>query len=369
MTATTEEPGSARSTARTNRAFRLRRRPVGPPTTDDLELVEEEVSELGAGQALVRTCYLSVDPTTRIWMSDYRAYMPPVPLGQVMRGTGVGEVIESRRDDLPAGTLVTGWTGWQEYCLTDDASLLPLQFPFLPLPDPLPAPLSAFAGPLGGTGLTAYVGIDIGRPRLGETVVVSAAAGAVGSIAGQLAKINGARVVGVASGESKCRHVVESLGFDACIDRLGSGWRQQLDEATPDGIDLDFENVGGEVMDHVLMRLNVGGRVVLCGMISSYNSLGEDIPGQKAVSQLLMQRASMQGFLVLDHLDRFGEAAAHLGGLLATGRLRYDETIVEGLEKAPEALTRILEGANVGKMLVHLANPSRSETEGSLTPA
>ncbi len=369
MTATTQEPSTARTTTRTNRAFRLRRRPIGPPTADNLELVEEKLPETGAGQALVRTCYLSVDPTTRIWMSDYRAYMPPVLLGQVMRGTGVGQVIESRRDDLPAGTLVTGWTGWQEYCLTDETDLLPMQFPFLPLPDPLPAPLSAFAGPLGHTGLTAYLGIDIGRPRPGETVVVSAAAGAVGSIAGQLAKINGARVVGIASGEAKCRHVVESLGFDACIDRLGSDWRRQLDEATPDGIDLDFENVGGEIMDHVLMRLNVGSRIVLCGMISSYNSLGGDIPGQQAISQLIMQRASMQGFLVLDHLDRFGEAAAHLAGLLATGRLRYDETIVEGLENAPEALTRILEGTNMGKMLVHLADPVPIGTAGGLTPA
>jgi NADPH-dependent curcumin reductase CurA len=369
MSTTTEKLSTARTTARTNRAFRLRRRPVGPPTGDDLELVEEELPETGTGQALVRTCYLSVDPTSRVWMSDYRAYMPPAPLGQVMRGVGVGQVVESRRDDLPEGTLVTGWPGWQEYCLTDEASLIPLQFPFLPLPDPLPAPLSAFAGPLGHTGLTAYMGIDIGRPRPGETVVVSAAAGAVGSIAGQLAKINGARAVGVASGEAKCRHVVESLGFDACIDRLRSGWRHQLDEATPDGIDLDFENVGGEIMDHVLMRVNVGGRIVLCGMISSYNSLGGDMPGQKAISQLIMQRASMQGFLVLDHLDRFGEAAAHLGGLLATGRLRYDETVVEGLEKAPEAMTRILEGTNVGKVLVHLADPVQIETGGSLTPA
>ncbi|MGY1641885.1 zinc-binding dehydrogenase [Geodermatophilus sp. SYSU D00703] len=264
---------------------------------------------------------------------------------------------------------MTGWPGWQEYCLTDEASLIPLQTPFLPLPDPLPAPLSAFVGPLGHTGLTAYLGIDIGRPRQGETVVVSTAAGAVGSIAGQLAKINGARVVGVASGEPKCRHVVESLGFDACIDRLGSDWRHQLDEVTPDGVDLNFENVGGEIMDHVLMRLNVGGRIVLCGMISSYNGLGGDLPGQKAIPQVIMQRASMQGFLVLDHLDRYGEAAAHLSGLLATGQLRYDETIVDGLEKAPEALTRVLEGTNVGKMLVHLADPVQIGAEGRRTPA
>lgn len=342
---------------RLNHAFRLRRRPEGAPVKDDLEFVEEPVPELNPGQALVRTCYVSADPTSRVWMSDYRSYMPPSPLNEVMRSVGVGQVVESRREDLPEGTLVLGWPGWQEYCVTDEAGLVPLQFPFLPLPDPLPAPLPAFLGVLGHTGLTAYLGIDIGRPRTGETVVVSAAAGAVGSVAGQLAKVCGARVVGITGGPEKCQHVIEELGFDACIDRHAADWRERLDAATPDGIDMDFENVGGEIMDHVLMRINVGARIVLCGMIDIYNQFGPNTPGQRAVMQLVMQRASMNGFLVLDHLDRFNEASAHLAGLLATGRLHYRETILNGLEQAPEAMAQILNGRKVGKMLVRVADP------------
>lgn len=340
---------------RTNRAFRLRSRPHGAPTDTDLELVKEPVPDLAPGQALVRTRYLSVDPTNRVWMSDYRAYMPPAPLGEVMRGIGVGEVVESRRDDLPVGASVFGWTGWQEYVVADDSQLVS---PFTVLPDPLPAPLPAFAGVLGHTGITAYLGVDIGRPTAGETVVVSAAAGAVGSVAGQLARARGARVVGVASGPDKCRHVVEHLGFDACVDRTAADWRDQLDAATPDGVDVDYENVGGEIMDHVLMRLNIGARVVLCGMISGYDTAGTDAaPGQYAISQLIMQRATMHGFLVLDHVDRFGEAVEHLAGLLGTGALRYDETIVDGIENAPAALAKIFHGAGTGKVLVRIAEP------------
>lgn len=333
-----------------NHAYRLKDRPKGSPTAENLELVEEAVPDPRPGQALVRTCYLSVDPTTRVWMSDYRGYMPPVELGEVMRGVGVGQVERSRRDDLPEGTVVLGWPGWQEYCLTDESSLLPLEFPFLPLPDPLPAPPSAFAGVLGHTGLTAYVGMDIGQPRVGDTVVVSAAAGAVGSVAGQLAKASGATVVGIAGGPQKCRHVVETLGFDHCIDRHALSWREDLAAVTPEGIDLDFENVGGEIMDAVLMRLNVGARVVLCGMISAYNQFGD--VGQRDIIQFVMQRASLHGFLVLDHLDRVAEAGSHLGELIASGKLHYDETVVDGLEKAPDALCQILDGENLGKMVV-----------------
>ena len=338
--------------ATVNLAYRLKSRPEGSPAADNLELVEEIVPDPEPGQALVRTCYLSVDPTTRVWMSDYRGYMPPVPLGEVMRGVGVGQVEKSRRGDLPEGAVVLGWPGWQEYCLTDESSLVPLEFPFLPLPDPLPAPPSAFAGVLGHTGLTAYVGIDIGKPRASETVVVSAAAGAVGSVAGQLAKAAGATVVGIAGGPQKCRHVVDTLGFDHCIDRHSQTWREDLAAATPDGIDLDFENVGGEIMDAVLLRLNVGARVVLCGMIAAYNQFGS--VGQHDIIQFVMQRASLHGFLVLDHLDRVAEAGAHLGELIAARKLHYDETIVDGLEKAPDALSQILDGENLGKMIVRV---------------
>jgi NADPH-dependent curcumin reductase CurA len=340
-----------------NRVHRLRRRPEGDLRTGDLELVEEAVPELVDGQALVRTLLLSMDPTNRIWMSEMRGYMPPVPIGDVMRGLGVGQVVASRRDDLPVGTMVMGWTGWQELCVADDDLL---ESPFTVLPDPLPAPLPAFLGALGHTGITAWLGVVLfGRVQEGDTVVVSAAGGAVGSVAGQLAKARGARVVGIAGGPEKCRHVVDQLGFDACVDHHAADWRAQLDAATPDGIDVDFENVGGEIMDHVLMRLNVGARIPLCGMISQYNAEGggRHPIGQEGIVQLIMQRATMTGFLVLDHADRFDEAIAELATLLGEGRLRYDETIVEGLETAPAALSRLFDGTNTGKLIVRVAEP------------
>jgi NADPH2:quinone reductase len=332
-----------------NRAFRLRRRPSGALAPGDLELVEEPVADLSDGQALVRTLLLSLDPTNRIWMSDMRGYMPAVPLDDVMRGLGVGEVIASRRDDLPVGALVAGWTGWQELCVADDAEL---EAPFSVLPDPLPGPMTAFLGALGHTGITAYIGVDLGRVQEGDTVVVSAAAGAVGSIAGQLAAARGARVVGIAGGPEKARHVVQDLGFDACVDHRATDWREQLDAATPDGIDVDFENVGGVIMDHV------GARVVLCGMISQYNASGNGTAwaGQVNVGQLIMQRATMEGFLVLDHVARFEEAIGALAGLLAEGRLHYDETVLdEGLDGAPAALAALFAGTNTGKLVLRVA--------------
>ena len=229
------------------------------------------------------------------------------------------------------------------------------------LPDPLPAPLPAFLGVLGHTGITAYLGVDLGGVQAGDTVVVSAAAGAVGSVAGQVAKARGARVVGIAGGPQKCRHVVEELGFDACVDHRADDWRAQLDAATPDGIDVDFENVGGEIMDRVLMRLNIGARVALCGMISQYNAAGadRDWAGQVNVGQLIMQRATMQGFLVRDHADRFDEAIAHLAGMLGAGTLRYDETILDGgIEQAPAALARLFTGESTGKLVLKVAERS-----------
>jgi NADPH-dependent curcumin reductase CurA len=340
-----------------NRVHRLRRRPAGALAPGDLELVQEPVPEPAAGQALVRTLLLSLDPTNRIWMSDMRGYMPPVPVGAVMRGLGIGEVVASCREDLPVGALVMGWPGWQDYCLADDALL---DGPFTVLPEPLPAPLPAFLGALGHTGITAWLGIELyGRPEPGETVVVSAAAGAVGSVAGQLAKARGARAVGIAGGPEKCRHVVEDLGFDACVDHRAPDWREQLAAATPDGIDVDFENVGGPIMDHVLSRLNIGARIALCGMISQYNAEGTGAgwAGQQEIGQLIMQRATMTGFLVLDHADRFEEAIGALAEHLVAGRLRYDETIVDGLEQAPETLGRLFDGSNVGKLMVRVAEP------------
>jgi len=342
--------------ARVNRAWRLRSRPNGSLADGDLELVEEEIDELSDGQALVRTRLLSLDPTNRIWMSDIKGYMPPVPLDAVMRGLGIGEVVESKRDDLPVGALVTGFTGWQEHVLADDSLM---EAPLSPLPDPLPAPEPAFLGALGHTGITAYLGVEFADLKEGETMVVSAAAGAVGQIAGQIGKARGARVVGVAGGPEKCAHVVEDLGFDACVNYKADGWREALDAAAPDGVDVDFENVGGPIMDHVLMRLNIGARISLCGMIAEYNAYTDAnaSDGLRNIGQLIMMRATMRGFLVLDHADRFEEAINYLAGLLAEGKLKYDETIVDGgIDQAPAALGQLFDGSNVGKLLVRVSD-------------
>jgi NADPH2:quinone reductase len=340
-----------------NRCFRLRRRPVGAVTEADLELCEEPVPTLEEGQALVRTLLLSLDPTNRIWMSDMRSYIDPVPIDAVMRGIGIGQVVASERPDFPVGCLVLGWTGFQEYAVMDDATD---ESPYTLLPSPLPAPLTMFLGALGHTGITAYLGMeDIGRPQPGETVVVSAAAGAVGSIAGQIAKARGARAVGIAGGPAKCAHVVDKLGFDACVDYKAQDWREQLAAAVPDGIDVNFENVGGVVMDEVLLHLKLGARVVLCGMISQYESSdGSNAwAGLTNIGQVLMRRATMAGFLVLDHAERFPEAINHLAGLLAEGRLHSDESIVEGLGNALDAVNSFFDGGNTGKLLVRLGDP------------
>jgi len=345
---------------------------VGTVTEADLELVEEPVAGVGPGQALVRTLLLSIDPTNRIWMSDARGYIPPVPVGAVMRGIAIGEVVESQRDDMRPGDLVSGFCGWQDYCVVDDATA---EIPFTVLPSPLPVPLTALLGPLGHTGITAYLGVeDIAELKPGETMVVSAAAGAVGSIAGQIGKARGARVVGLAGSGEKCRHVVEDLGFDACVNYKDADWREQLDAATPEGVDVDFENVGGEIMDHVLGRLNIGARIALSGLIAEYNAYGDgtEVRGQRQIAQVLMQRAVMKGFLVLDHADRFPAAIEYLGGLLAEGKLTYDETVIDGLESARDALNQLFEGANVGKLLIRVAEAAgdgAAATAGSAASA
>jgi NADPH-dependent curcumin reductase CurA len=231
------------------------------------------------------------------------------------------------------------------------------------LPSPLPAPMSSLLGPLGHTGITAYLGIeDIAGLKPGETMVVSAAAGAVGSVAGQIGKARGARVVGLAGSPDKCRHVVEDLGFDACINYKDPDWGEQLDAATPDGIDVDFENVGGEVMRHVVERLNVGARVVLCGLVSEYNAYGSGTPhaGQIPAEPIMTSRALVQSFLVLDNAHRFPEAIEYLGGLIRQGKLEHTETVVEGLDRARDALNLMFEGSNLGKLLVRVAEPSRA---------
>ncbi|MBA3743592.1 NADP-dependent oxidoreductase [Sporichthya sp.] len=340
-----------------NRTYRLRRRPVTDLSDGALEFATEALEvDLAEGEVLLRNLYLSLDPTNRIWASDYRGYMPPVPLDDVMRGVCMAEVLESRREDLPVGAKVVSSSGWQDYCVASDESL---GIPIAALPDPVPAPLSTFVGVLGHNGATAYIGFELGPVKAGETVVVSGAAGATGSVAGQIAKARGARVVGIAGGPAKCEHVVKHLGFDACVDYKADDWRDQLDHATPDGIDVDFENVGGEIMDHVLSRLNIGARVLLCGMISQYNDYGhKELPGQHQIAQILMQRATMAGFLVLDHAELFEPAAMYLVGLMMEGKLVYDETVVDGLENAVAAYDQLYSGGNLGKLVVKVADPS-----------
>jgi NADPH-dependent curcumin reductase CurA len=342
--------------ATTNRAWRLRRRPAGAMAPGDLELVREPIAPLQDGQALVRTLVLSVEAASRIWMGHQRAFMPPVGLGEVMRGVGVGEVVASRRGDMKVGDVVVGFLGWQEFCCADDSRL---EAPLSVLPSPLPAPVSAFVGVLGHIGISAYLGVDFLQPRPGQTIVVSAAAGGVGSIAGQLAKLRGARVVGVAGGPAKCQHVVKELGFDACVDHKDSAWPDLMDAATAGGVDLDFENVGGPVMDHLLMRLNLKAKIFLCGMVAEYNDSGESTArrGLVNVDQIHMQRATMRGFIVTDHLDRWPEALDALGALWGSGQLKYEESVVSGLEQAPAALTRLLAGDTTGKLVISVAEP------------
>jgi len=328
-----------------NRQFRLKTRPTGRIERSNFDFVEQPIPEPGPGEALVRVLYLSLDPTNRIWMSDMDQYMPPVAIGEVMRGGGVGVVVKSNSVRYKEGDRVSGLTGWQDYCIADEG-LRAMSV----LPKDLPVDLPVMLGACGMTGLTAYFGLlELGRPKPGETVVVSAAAGAVGSVVGQIAKIKGCRAVGIAGGPEKCRHLIEDLGFDAAVDYKRDDWREQLAAATPDGIDVNFENVGGEIMEAVMARMNLFSRMPLCGMISGYNS-GE--PMRADYSPILMRRIEIRGFIVIDFMEKFAEASMQLAQWVIEGKLKHRETIVEGLENAPVAVNRLFDGENIGKLVV-----------------
>lgn len=345
-----------------NRQIRLRRRPRGRICDGDFELVSEPIPRLRPGQALIRNLVLSVEAASRIWVGHKRAFMPPVAIGDVMRGIGIGAVVDSRRADLQAGDTVVGFLGWQQYCVADASSL---EAPLTVLPRPLPAPPSAFLGVMGHIGISAYLGIDYLDPSPGQTLIVSAAGGGVGSLAGQLAKMRGAWVVGIAGGQDKCRYVMQELGFDACVDRNDPDWAALLDAATPNGIDLVFENVGGLIMDHILMRLTVGARVFLCGMAAHYNDDGA-AAGPSAlvnIDQLHMQRASLRGFVVTDHLDRWPEAIDYLAQHWARGELVYCETKRYGLDQAVPALCDLMAGTTRGKVVIELAAPQMTQSD------
>ncbi|MGK2954076.1 MAG: NADP-dependent oxidoreductase [Solirubrobacterales bacterium] len=331
-----------------NRRFLLAERPSGPVDDNTYDLVTEPVPEIGDGEALVHVTWISVDPTNRTWIGEEPTYLPPVAIGEVMRALGLGEVVESKNENYPVGSIVSGLTGWQDYTVTSDA------MPLMVVPAGVDAPPAAILGTLGMTGMTAYFGmLEIGEPKEGETVVVSAAAGAVGSVAGQLAKLKGARVVGIAGGPEKCSWLLDELGFDAAVDYKADDWRTQLKEATPNGIDVDFENVGGEIMEAVFGRMNKDGRIALCGLISGYNE-DELPPGPRTFGNLLINRVKLQGFIILDYYARFGEGIAQMSQWVAEGRIKSEQTIVEGFEELPNALNMLFAGQNTGKLVVHI---------------
>ncbi len=329
-----------------NRQLRLHARPKGLLAPGDLQLAEAPLPSLADGQALARVKYLSMDPTMRVWMAR-DSYLPAVAIGEVMRGFGFAEVLESRHKDFKKGDKVVGLTGLQDYCVIDAADK---RGSFQKIP---PVPFlsdTAFLGVLGVNGITAYFGMmEIAKPQKGETLVVSAAAGATGSIAGQIGKIHGCRVVGIAGGPEKCKWITEDLGFDAAIDYKSPDWKEQLAAATPKGIDINFENVGGEIMHAVVSRMNLFGRVALCGFISGYV---KEEPELVSLGIVIVKRLRVQGFLVIDYMNRYMEAATQLGKWKMFGKLKDRETIVEGLEKAPDAINMLFTGGNIGKLIV-----------------
>jgi NADPH-dependent curcumin reductase CurA len=334
-----------------NRQILLRRRPTGLIQPGDTELVTSQTPEPAEGEALVRTTYVGLDAAARTWLNDQPGYLPPVALGEVIRAAGIGEIVASRCDAYEVGDVVTTLTGFQEYVIVRDDIFC------TPVTDMDPIDQPAVMSIYGPTGATAYFGMsDIGKPREGETVVVSAAAGATGSVAGQIAKIAGARVVGIAGGAEKCRAVVEEFGFDACIDYRTADMRLALKEHCPRGVDVYFDNVGGAVLDAVLGRLAPKARVVLCGVISSY--LTGEHPGPANYVNILAKTASMQGFNALDEWGRFDEAFAALRDWEAKGLLVHRETIFDGIESCVEALNGLFTGANIGKMLVKVSEPT-----------
>lgn len=311
----------------------------------DLQLKETPLPELRDGQALARVKYLSIDPTMRIWMA-MDSYLPAVPIGEVMRALGFAEIVESRHPDYKKGDRVTGATGLQEYFIIDSSAGQQLiqKVPKIPLVSD-----TVFLGTLGLNGLTAFFGMEIAQPKKGETLVVSAAAGATGSIAGQIGKIRGCRVVGIAGTDEKCNWITKELGFDAAVNYKNADWKARLAAAVPNGIDIDFENVGGEIMNEVLGLMNLHGRVVLCGLISGYTK--ED-PSLASFGTVLVKRLRVEGFILLDYAPRFMEAATQLGQWKMFGKIKDRETIVEGLEKAPDAINMLFAGGNTGKLIV-----------------
>jgi NADPH-dependent curcumin reductase CurA len=329
-----------------NRQWQLAARPVGEPKRSDFSFVQEPVPQPHDGQVLVQVLYISLDPAMRGWMNEGRSYIAPVALGQVMRAAALGRVLESRHPRFKPGDYASGALGVQEYAVVDGKELMPVDAQLAPLPVHLSV--------LGMPGFTAYFGLlEVGRPQPGETVVVSGAAGAVGTTVGQIAKIKGCRAVGIAGGADKCRYLVDELGFDAAIDYKREDVKAALKTHCPQGVHVYFDNVGGEILDVVLTRLARGARIVICGAISQYNSAR--MQGPSNYMSLLVNRASMTGFVVFDYAPRYAEAAREMAGWMAQGRLKSREHIVTGLETFPETLLMLFSGANTGKLVLQVA--------------
>ena len=334
-----------------NPQFRLAARPVGLPKNSDWTFASEAVREPGEGEILVKTIYLSLDPAMRGWMNEGKSYIRPVAIGEVMRAGGVGRVVASRSPLFKAGDYVSGGTGVQAYWVgpANDKSAAFVKI------DPALAPLPQYLNALGMPGMTAYFGLlEVGQPKAGETVVVSGAAGAVGQTVGQVARQKGCRVVGIAGGKEKCDFVVNELGFDACIDYKNASVRDGLKEHCPNGVDVYFDNVGGDILDTVLTRINMKARIVICGAISQYNNT-TPVKGPANYLSLLVNRARMEGMVVFDYAARYGEAIRAMSQWMAAGQFKTREDIVRGLEQFPDALLMLFEGKNVGKLILQVS--------------
>jgi len=330
-----------------NRQYRLAARPQGLPKHSDWSFTEEPARSPGDGEVLVRTLYLSLDPAMRGWMNDVKSYVPPVGIGEVMRAGGVGEVIESKHASFAVGDHVSGTLGVQAYATLPSHALTKVDVSVAPLPVHL--------GTLGMPGFTAYFGLlDVGLPQPGETVVVSGAAGAVGSVVGQIAKIKGCRVVGIAGGREKCDYLVNELGFDAAIDYKSADVKRGLREHCPKGVDVYFDNVGGDILDVVLTRLARKARIVICGAISQYNTT-TGVKGPSNYMSLLVFRARMEGMVVFDYVSRYPEAVREMSAWMKEGKLKSREDIVQGLETFPETLLKLFKGENLGKLVLQVA--------------
>ena len=331
-----------------NKQFKLASRPVGNATRSNFEYLETAIPTAGEGEILVKTLYISLDPAMRGWMNEGKSYIPPVAIGEVMRAGTLGEVIASHNPKWPVGTHVVGNWGVQGYAVIGAANGIERLYAV----DGKAAPLPKYLGLLGMPGFTGYFGLlDVGLPKAGETVVVSGAAGAVGQVVGQVAKLKGCRVVGIAGGQDKCDFVVNELGFDACVDYKSGDLRAALKEAAPKGVDVYFDNVGGEILDIVLGQIRMKARIVICGAISQYNNTTA-VKGPANYLSLLVNRARMEGIVVFDWANRYGEAMQEMGGWLAAGKLKSREDIVEGIETFPETLNKLFTGENFGKLLI-----------------